>query len=138
MVRKAERRRALQELNRKSAGKVVHNGVADPKAGCKIYPPHPASLGRAPKWLRLSIRSVALRAMEGWFGTSPNQKERPAGEGRARRHPEQSSTGIFWREDLQDPLFRGKNKPISGAGRCRSGFMPDKQPPHVGDKPRTT
>ena len=38
------------------------------------------------------------------------KKERPAGEGRARRHRELGSTGIFWREEIQNPDSRAKNK----------------------------
>jgi hypothetical protein len=46
------------------------------------------------RWASAFAKASADR-MEGWFRTSRNQKERPAGEGRARRHQELGSTDIF-------------------------------------------
>ena len=125
----------LQELNRKYLGKVVHKLISslqlDAQFNCKegnsCAGPCPAKSARPQKQImddRMDPPSpVGLQPsprlrpdkLEGWFRQNRDQKERPAGEGRARRHQEQSSTGVFWREDLQNPHFRGKNKPISTA-----------------------
>ena len=137
-VRKAGRFTPHQELNRKFFRKVVHKPPPTPtrrsasivKMAISLFSPaltgsdnlDPSRVG----WT--CCPSVALRAMEGCFWTSRNQKERPAGEGRARRHQELGSTGIFWREELQIPQFRGKNKAKLRRDAWRSGRAAKKKP----------